>query len=59
MFTDITLNDLRSAIPHEDRLYIGEIEGRYLKEIFEYNSTKNLMLQVSGNKTVVLINTFL
>lgn len=55
IFSDITRNDLNTALPYENTLDVGEIEGSKLKELFEYNTIREIdgkihlrILQVSG-----------
>lgn len=57
VFSEITEDDLRTALPHENTYDVGEIEGSKLKDLFEYNSIYEVngkvqlrLLQVSGKQ---------
>lgn len=59
VLSDITEDDLNTALPYENTFDVGQIEGSKLKELFEYNTMFDRdgeihlrLLQVSGMSNI-------
>lgn len=49
-FSDITEDDLNTSLPYDNTWDVGELKGKELKQLFEYNTIRK-----NGDKTVLRI----